>query len=63
MKLLWSRQRDQLRLAVLAVACITGLTALAIHKGLDGVIFGAAIAGITGVVGFMFGLKVKPPTQ
>lgn len=42
----------KLQLSVFAVLCITILEALALYRGIDGAVFGAAMAGIGVVVGY-----------
>ena len=45
---------NELHIAVIALGAIFGLSALALFKGLDGVMFGSAIAGFGAVVGWVF---------
>lgn len=37
---------------IIAIACITILESIALMKGVDGAIFGIAIAAISGLVGY-----------
>ena len=45
---------NELHIAVFALVAIFALSALALFKGLDGVMFGAAIAGVSGIIGWIF---------
>ena len=52
--------KPELHVAPLGIACIFFLAAYALYQGVDGVIFGAAMAGIGGIVGWVFKGQVKP---
>lgn len=49
-----SMKLNELHIAVFALVAIFALSALALFKGLDGVMFGAAIAGVSGIIGWIF---------
>lgn len=42
----------KLQLSVIAIICITVLEVVALYRGIDGVIFATAMAGIGAVVGY-----------
>ncbi len=44
----------ELHVAVLGILCITFLMTYALYRGVDGVMFGGAMAGIGGIVGWVF---------
>jgi hypothetical protein len=46
--------------ASIAIVCIAALDALAIWKGIDGVVMAASITAISTIVGFVFGKKISP---
>jgi len=46
--------------ATTAIIAIVILEALAIWKGIDGALFGIAIAAITGLGGYVVGIAKKP---
>ena len=51
--------RPELYVAVLGIVCIFFLSGYALYKGVDGVIFGGAMAGIGGIVGWVFKGRLK----
>lgn len=51
---------NELKIAALGIICISFLAAYALYKGVDGTMFGTAMAGIGGVVGWVFkGYSIK----
>ena len=47
------------RMKEIGIICITALGAVALFKGIDGVIFGAVIAAIAGIAGYETGKRSK----
>lgn len=48
------RWPPELHVAAIGIVAIAGLTAYALFRGVDGVMFGTAMAGIGGIVGWVF---------
>jgi len=48
-------RRDKTAILITAIVCISLLEAMALWKGIDGQLFASVIAGITALVGYMFG--------
>ncbi len=48
------KMSEQLQVATFALAVILTLEGFALHKGVDGAMFGAAMAAVGGIVGYMF---------
>lgn len=51
--------KEQALLAVVAIVCITVLEVLAMHYGIDGALFGLAVAAIAGISGWEIHKKKK----
>lgn len=47
--------KGKVAVVVVAIVCITLLEVVALLKGIDGQLFASVIAGITALVGYLFG--------
>jgi len=48
-------KQEKVLVLITAIVCISLLEAMALWKGIDGQLFASVIAGITALVGYMFG--------
>lgn len=49
---------DKNLVAVTGLICITGLSAIALVRGINGVMFTGVIGAVSGIVGLAFGFKL-----
>ena len=51
--------RNELIVSVMGIGCIFFLELFALYKGINGIMFGAAMSGIGGIAGYMIKSHIK----